>query len=103
MLHELNLTISEVAGILAFIGGLFSVWVSTKVKIAKIETTMNLKIASIETKIAEYMQANSKAIENFLTDNKQEHRELMHDVKNIRQSINGISINIAELRGGSGL
>ena len=59
MLHELNLTISEVAGILAFIGGLFSVWVSTKVKIAKIETTMNLKIASIETKIAEYMQANS--------------------------------------------
>lgn len=97
MLHELNLSITELIAVMAFAGSIVTVWINTKVKIAKIETTVTLKMASLETKIAEYIQTNSKTIEEFVKDNKAEHREIAHDVRNIRQSINGIDLKIAKL------
>jgi len=100
MLHDLNLTATEVAGLLFFLisilGSIFSVWLSTKVKIAQIETTMNLKITEIETKVAAYIAQNSKSMETFINDNKQDHHAIMSDVKDIQQNIQLLCLNLAK-------
>ena len=105
MAHDLTLTLTEMVSILIFLLGLVSAWISLRVKITKIETSTNMKLASmeststlrfaaIESKLAEYIKNNNEQIKSFASDNKEEHRELMHDVKNIRSSINAIFMKI---------
>ena len=97
MLHDFNLTLPEFFGIIVVLASFVSVWVNTKVKIARIETSTNIRIASIEVKIAEYIQRNSATMDKFVQDNKDEHREIMHDVKGIRSSIQSLDVKIAEM------
>ena len=97
MFHDLNLTLPEVVAIIIALSAFVSVWVSIKVKIARIETTVNLKIAAIELSIATYIQSNSESVHCSFADNKEEHRTLMADVKEIRGSVNQISVEIAKI------
>jgi outer membrane murein-binding lipoprotein Lpp len=89
--------IAVVLSTLALLGGLVSVWVGTNVKIAKIETTVNLKIAALEMSIASYIKSNTDNMHCSFADNKEEHKSLMTDVKEIRASVNQIGLEIAKL------
>jgi len=104
-MNLLSFSFSEFLALMAILGSIITVWVSTKVKIQKIETTMQLKILELERKILEsndhhneWVLGMKEMINQFLTDNKQEHKDIMHDVKGIRQSINAMSIKLAEIR-----
>ena len=104
MLHDLNLSIPEVFGVLLAIAGIVGVWVSVNVRIAKIETTVTLKIAAIEMSIANYIKSNSDAVKSnainvhdSFIDNKEEHKLIAADVKAIGATVNQISIELARL------
>ena len=97
MFHEINVTVTEFFTILFALGGVVGVWVGTKVKIAKIETTVTLKFAALELQIASYIKMNSDNIHQSFADNKEEHRTLMKDVREMRGSLTDISIEIAKL------
>ena len=100
MVHNLNLTAYEVAALIAFLlsilGSIFSVWLTTKVKIAQIETTMKLKIAEIESKITDHMLQNSKTIEKFMAANKDDHHQISTDIKDLQNNIQQLCLNMAK-------
>jgi len=98
------MSISETIGIIAVIisvivlfGGLVSVWVNTNVKIAKIETTVNLEVAAIKMQIATYINSNTATVQRSFDENKEEHRSIMNEVKEIRDSIGHVGSQIAKL------
>ncbi|MCX6305530.1 MAG: hypothetical protein NT040_11230 [Bacteroidetes bacterium] len=104
MLHDLNLSVPEVFAMLLAIAGIVGVWVSVNVRIAKIETTVTLKIAAIEMSIATYIKSNSdnlrinaESVHCSFADNKEEHRAIANDVKEMRRTLGGISVEIAKL------
>ena len=104
-MNMMNISFSEFLALLAILGSIVTVWVSTKVKIQKIETTMQLKLLELERKICEsndhhneWVLGMKELINQFLTDNKQEHKDIMHDVKGIRQSLGAINIRLAEIK-----
>lgn len=99
------LNIGEIIAILTLIILVVGAWINVRVKIKEIETTMNIKIVQLEARIADQNRSNQtwvkdmkEMITQFLADNKEEHRSISHDVKNIRQSINAVCIKIAELK-----
>ena len=81
----------------ALLGGLISVWVNTNVRIAKIETTVNIKIASMEMAIASYIKTNTENLHESFAENKEDHRAIGGEVKEIRAIVNQINISIAKL------
>ncbi|MFZ4523498.1 MAG: hypothetical protein ACOYNC_17475 [Bacteroidales bacterium] len=104
-MNIMNISFSEFLALMAILGSIVTVWVSTKVRIQKIETTMQLKLLELERKICEsndhhneWVLGMKEMINQFLTDNKQEHKDIMHDVKGIRQSLNAMNIRLAEIK-----
>jgi hypothetical protein len=104
-MNILSASFSEFLALMAILGSIVTVWVSTKVKIQKIETTMQLKVLELERKIHEsndhhneWVLGMKEMINQFLTDNRQEHKDIMHDVKGIRQSINAMNVRLAEIK-----
>lgn len=107
---EHTISISQIIGVSAILIptliAILSVWIGTRIKIQKIETTMNLKLIEIENKMNERDKAHDKwvseiklMVATFLSDNKEEHRELSHDTKNIRQSLGLVNERLALLTG----
>ena len=119
-MNELNLSLSELVGIVTLLGAFVTVWINTKVKISRnetlvklelsriesknemeikqLETTTNLKIAGIEARIGDYIKSSSETMIAFIKENKEDHREIAHDVKNIRQSISAMDIKLAKMQ-----
>ena len=104
-MNLMNISFSEFLALIAILSSIVTVWVSTKVRIQKIETTMQLKLLELERKICEsndhhneWVLGMKEMINQFLTDNKQEHKDIMHDVKGIRQSLNAMNIRLAEIK-----
>jgi len=101
----ISVSVMEILAFTAMMITIISGWVALKVKIQKYETTAQLKFLELEKKIAdsndhhnEWVAGIGRMVDKFLTDNKEEHKELMRDVKEIRQSINEVNITIAGLR-----
>ncbi len=97
MFQNFVLIIGLIISAIALLGGLITVWVNTNVRIAKIETTVNLKIAAIEISMANYIKTNAESIHCSFSDNKEEHKNLMSDVKEIRGVVNSIEKEIIKL------
>jgi len=100
-----SLSVGEILAFLTLLFAIVGVWINMRVKIQKIETTTTLKILELENKMRERDDSHSEwvndvknMIERFLVDNKEEHRAISHDVKNIRQSINAFNVRLAEFR-----
>ena len=91
------LIIGLVISFLCLLGGVITVWVNTNVKIAKIETTVNLKIAAMEMSIASYIKTNTENLHESFSDNKEEHRIIGAEVKEIRSIVHEINIAIVKL------
>lgn len=92
----MEFSISEIITVVIFIGSVIMVWANTKVKIARIETTMNLKITEIETKLDENKKSSNDSTEKFQKENKEEHGEILKDIKSIQRSINDINLKLAK-------
>ena len=60
MVQNFVLIIGLIISFLCLLGGVITVWVNTNVKIAKIETTVNIKIAAMEMSIAGYIKSNTE-------------------------------------------
>ena len=98
-----HITIAEV---LAFAGVLIAViapWIALRVKLQKIETTTNIKFLELEKMIMdsekrhdEWVDGIKEMAKEFLTNNKEEHREIMHNVGSMRSSLEFIKIKLAE-------
>lgn len=102
---NLTLSIQDILAILGMLGVVTGYYISLRVKIQKIDTSTQLKILELERKIAAEKSVNAdwvkdirEMIAQFLCDNKEEHKELQHDTKNIRQGLENIRVSIAELR-----
>jgi patatin-like phospholipase/acyl hydrolase len=85
---------------------ILSIWIGTRIRIQKIETTVNLKFIEMEKQILESNNHNNEwitgikqMIDKFLLDNKEEHRELIHDMKNVRTCMGAINEKLAYLKG----
>ncbi len=92
MMKEISLSLTEILSVLAAIGGVISVWIATSIKIAKLETMVQIKFAAIEAMVSGNMKENSDAIKEMIKNNREEHRDIMHDVKNIRQTIMSMAL-----------
>ena len=97
MWQNFVLIVGLIISFLCLLGGVITVWVNTNVKIAKIETTVNIKIASMEMSIANYINSNSQNLHDSFADNKEEHRGIGQEVKEIREIVNQINVSIAKL------
>jgi hypothetical protein len=97
MLQNIALVITLVISSLALLGGIITVWVNTNVKIARIDTTVTLKIAAIEMSIAAYIKSNSESLHSSFAENKEEHKNLILDVKEIRGMVTSIEKEIVKL------
>lgn len=96
-LQDFVLIIGLVISFLCLLGGVITVWVNTNVKIAKIETMVNIKIAAMEMSIATYIKTNTENIHESFMDNKEEHKGISKEVKEITITVNEIKISIAKL------
>lgn len=103
---EVNLSFSEILAFIVIMGSIVSVWIQVKVKIQKIETTTNIKfldferqLADMNTRSKEWMTGAGDALNRFVNENKEEHRELSHDTKNIRNSLQLVNERLAVLTG----
>ena len=101
---EFTMSTAEILGISALLITIISGWVALRVKIQKIDTTTAIKIVQLEIKIKEvetnhlvWVDDLKCMVKEYLTDNKEEHREIMHSVNSIRTSIESIKIKLAEL------
>jgi hypothetical protein len=98
MMQNFVLIVGLMISALALTGGLITVWVNTNVKIAKIETTLNLKVAAIELSIAGYIQSNTEIMRCNFADNRAEHQNLIADVKEVRELVHNINLHIAKTK-----
>lgn len=101
---EFNISIAEILGVSALLLTIISGWIALRVKIQKIDTTTAIKIVELEHRIADaesrhlcWVEDLKAVIKDYLTDNKEEHREIMHSVNSIRTSIETIKIKLAEI------
>lgn len=102
---NLTLSVQEILAILGMLGVVTGYYISLRVKIQKIDTSTQLKILELERQIAseksvhaDWVKDIREMIAQFLCDNKEEHKALQHDTKNIRQGLENIRVSIAELR-----
>ncbi|MCX6267041.1 MAG: hypothetical protein NTW16_06750 [Bacteroidetes bacterium] len=96
MIQNFVLIIGLIISFLCLLGGVITVWVNTNVKIAKIETTVNIKIAAMEMSIAGYIKSNTENLHESFKENKEEHKTIGSEVKEIRAIVNEINISIAK-------
>ncbi len=96
MWQNFVLIIGLVISFLCLLGGVITVWVNTNVKIAKIETTVNLEIAQMKMSIAAYIKSNSDSLHESFADNKEEHKQIGAEVKGILAIVHEINIAIAK-------
>lgn len=103
---EVSLSFSEILAFTVIMGSIVSVWVGVKVKIQKIETTTHIKFVEFERQLSdmdlrskEWMKGAGDALNRFVNENKEEHRELSHDTKNIRNSLQLVNERLAVLTG----
>lgn len=101
---EFTMSTAEILGISALLITIISGWIALRVKIQKIDTTTAIKIVQLEIKIKEVETSHlvwvddlKCLIKDYLTDNKDEHREIMHSVNSIRENIETIKIKLAKL------
>jgi len=96
-LQDFVLIIGLVISFLCLLGGVITVWVNTNVKIAKIETLVNIKIAAMELAIATYIKSNTENIHESFAENKEEHKGISKEIKEITITVNEIRVSIAKL------
>ncbi len=96
MWQNFILIIGLVISFLCLLGGVITVWVNTNVKIAKIETMVNIKIAAMEMSIAAYIKTNSENLHESFADNKEEHRSISAEIKEIRAIVHDINLAIVK-------
>ncbi|MDP1624107.1 MAG: hypothetical protein Q8M08_17425 [Bacteroidales bacterium] len=97
MIQNFVLIVGLIFSAIALLGGLVTVWVNTNVKIAKLETTVTLKIAAIEMSMAAYIKTNSENLCASFAANKEDHHQFSLDMKELRTSIHTIDLNIQSL------
>jgi hypothetical protein len=100
---EFHLTLAEIIAFTIMMITVISAWVALRVKIQKLETTSQLKFLELEEKIStsnddhdKWVEDMRKMVKEFLTDNKEEHRAIMHSVGSMRNTLEIIKIQIAE-------
>lgn len=101
----IHISIAEIIAFLTLMIAILSTWMAFRIKVQKIETTQHLKFLELEKQISdtnnrqnEWVNGIKEMITQFLADNKAEHKDIAHDVKNIRQSINTVNIRLAGFR-----
>lgn len=99
----LHLTLTEILAFTGIMITLVSGYVVLKMKIQKIETTSQLKFLEIEAKIMASDKSHDRWVDDikemvhkFLTENKEEHGQLIHSVGSMRSSLEFIKIRLAE-------
>lgn len=123
--HSTNMafTLEQLIGFSAIIIAVLSAWISmrvraqktdaktiaieesTKLQIIELEKRLEIKMVELGTRIVAEREFNTQwvtnlknTIEAVLADNRQEHRDISHDVKGVRQSIQLINLKLTEIQ-----
>ena len=94
----------ELITIMSFFGGLVTVWIAFRIKVAKIEVQIvslkcefQLQLKAIESKsigLSDFMGARLK---EFVDDNKDDHNEIKDSIKGIVGSIKVINDKVIQI------
>lgn len=103
-LSNLSLSFFELITLMTFSGGLVTVWIAFRVKMAKLEVSMTslkceveLKIMAIEKTSSVFSASMDKRLTEFVNDNKDDHNEIKESIKGIVSSIKEINNKVIEI------
>ena len=103
-LSSLSLSLFELVTLMTFSGGLVTVWIAFRVKMAKLEVSMTslkceveLKIMAIEKTSSVLSGATGARLTEFVNDNKDDHNEIKESIKGIVSSIKEINNKVIEI------
>lgn len=89
---EYSTMISAIALLFAIITSYFS----SKMKLAKFQAETNMKFLEFERRLKEHIEGNTKDLDELWRENREDHKAIGKDVKDIANMITEMKLEIAK-------
>ena len=89
----------EIATIISGIGLLFAIlasYFSFRMKLTKFETETNMRFLDFERRLADHIEGNAKDLDELWRENREDHKAIGKDVKDIANMITEMKLEIAK-------